>query len=146
MQLKHWENLANLERSIVKEQFTKVAKQPADTPAALRQVRRVGKQRAERKIGKDNKPQVASITAVTGDAKIPNPYRKRLVGKGKYKKGVTEKDIRDQRGKTAALVAQDGLTPAGGGAQGMLNEHAAMWGQTGKPLYRPRLKTKTQVL
>ena len=142
MQLKHWENLANLERSIIKEQFTKVAKQPDRATA----VRLIGKQRAERKIGKDNKPQVASLTAVTGDAKIPNPYRKRLVGKGKYKKGVTEKDIRDQKSKTAALVANDGLTPAQGGAQGMINEHAAMWGQTGKPLYRPRLKTKTQVL
>ncbi len=81
MSLKHWENLENLERSINKEQFQKVAKQPPDVPAAVRQVLRVGKQRAERKIGKDNKPQVARITTVTGDIKIPNPY-----GRGKYKK------------------------------------------------------------
>ena len=141
MQLKHWENLANLERSVLKEQFTKVAKQPDRATA----VRLIGKQRAEKKIGKDNKPQVASLTAVTGDTKIPNPYRKRMVGKGKYKKLPTEKEIRDQKSKTAALVAQDGLTPAGGGAQGMFDEHAAMWGGAGKPLYRPRLRTKTQV-
>ncbi len=69
MQLKHWENLANLERSIIKEQFQKVAKQPPDTAAAVRAVRRVGEQRAERKFGKDNQPLVASITAVTGDVK-----------------------------------------------------------------------------
>ena len=75
MQLKHWENLANLERSIIKEQFQKVAKQPPDVPAAVRQVRRVGKQRAEQKIGKENQPQVAAITAVTGDVKIPNRTR-----------------------------------------------------------------------
>ena len=87
MQLKQWENLANLERSIIKEQFNKVAKQPDRATA----IRLIGRQRAERKIGKDNKPQVASITAVTGDVKIPNPYRKRMVGKGKYKKLPTEK-------------------------------------------------------
>ena len=145
MQLRHWDNLANLGRSIIKEQFQKVAKHPPDTDADVRQ-RRVGKQRAERNIGKDNQPQVASITAVTGDAKIQNPYRKHLVGKqGRYKL-PTEKQIRDQKGKTAALVANDGLTPAQGGAQGMFNEHAALYGQSGKPLYRPRLRTKTQVM
>ena len=114
MQLKHWENLANLERSIIKEQFQKVAKQPPDTPAAVRQVRRVGKQRAGKKIGMPNEPQVASITAVTGDVKITNPYTKRLVGKqGRYKR-PTENDLREQKEKTAALVANDGLTPAQG--------------------------------
>ena len=82
---------------------------------------------------------------MTGDVKIPNPYRKRLAGNGRYKL-PPEKQIRDQKGKTAALVANDGLTPAQGGAQGMFNEHAALYGQSGKPVYRPRMNTKTQVL
>ncbi len=117
-----------------------MAKQPPDTAAA---VRRVGKRRAERKIDKDNQPQVASIIAVTGDVKIPNPYRK--PGKqGRYKL-PTEKDLRDQKETTAALVANDGLTAAQGGAQGLFNEHAALLPQSGKSLYRPRLKTKTHV-
>ena len=57
MQLKHFENLANLERSIIKQQFVKAAKAPA--PMSY-----VGKKM------KGNAPQVASITALTGDVKI----------------------------------------------------------------------------
>ncbi len=46
---------------------------------------------------------MASITAVTGDVKSQNPYRKRLVGKqGRYK-APTEKDLREQKEKAASL-------------------------------------------
>jgi hypothetical protein len=93
---------------------------------------------------KGNVPQVATITSLTGDVKIKNPY---TAGRTKqYPKNPTEKQIREQKGKTAALVANDGLTPAQGGALGLMNEQGAMLGTSGKPLYRPRLKTKTQVM
>ena len=78
----------------------------------------------------------ARVTAVTGDVKIPNPY---TAGKTRQYKNPTEKQIREQKGKTAALVANDGLTPGQGGALGLMNEQAARY----KPLYRPR-KSKTQ--
>ena len=127
MQLKHFENLANLERSIIKQQFVKAAKAPVTMSYGAKKM-------------KGNAPQVASITALTGDVKIKNPY---TAGRPK---NPTEKQIRDQKGKTAALVANDGLTPAQGGALGLMNEQGAMLGTSGKPLYRPRLKTKTQVM
>ena len=93
---------------------------------------------------KGNVPQVASITSLTGDVKIKNPY---TAGRTKqYPKNPTEKQIREQKGKTAALVANDGLTPAQGGALGLMNEQAAMLPPSGKPLYRPRLKTKSRVM
>ena len=129
MQLKHFENLANLERSIIKQQFVKAAKAPVPMSYGAKKM-------------KGNAPQVASITALTGDVKIQNPYS---TGR-KYPKNPTEKQIRDQKGKTAALVANDGLTPAQGGALGLMNEQGAMLGPSGKLLYRPRLKTKTQLM
>ena len=92
---------------------------------------------------KGNVPQVAKITAVTGDVKIKNPY---TAGRTRQYQNPTEKQIREQKGKTAALVANDGLTPAQGGALGLMNEQGAMLGPSGKPLYRPRLKTKTQLM
>ena len=131
MQLKHFEHLANLERSIIKQQFVRAAKAPTVMPR-------------EAKKFKANVPQVASITSLAGDQKLQNPY---TAGKTRqYPKNPTEKQIREQKGKTAALVANDGLTPAQGGAQGLMNEQAAMVRPSGKPLYRPRLKTKTQVM
>ena len=146
MQLKHFEHLANLERSIVKEQFLKAVKAPVLPfgPKIGEQKRVAGKQKPKEKKGKENTPQAATLTAVTGDVKIPNPY---TAGKTRqYPKNPTEKQIREQKGKTAALVANDGLTPGQGGALGLMNEQAAMYGRSGKPLYRPRLKSKTQVM
>ena len=139
MSLKHFEHLANLERNIIKQQFLNAAKQPAPPlPFGPPRKRIQGKQR------KDNTPQVASITSLTGDVKIKNPY---TAGRTKqYPKNPTEKQIRDQKRKTAALVANDGLTPAQGGALGLMNEQGAMLGTSGKPLYRPRLKTKSRVM
>ena len=132
MQLKHFEHLANLERSIIKQQFLRAAKQ-SEVP------RPYGKKRL-----KGNVPQVATILALTGDQNLPNPY---TAGKTRTcPKNPTEKEIREQKAKTAALVANDGLTPAQGGALPLMNEQAAMVRQSGKPLYRPRLKTKTQVM
>ena len=147
MQLKHFEHLANLERSIVKEQFQKAVKAPVLPfgPKIGEQKRVEGKQKPkERKLGKENAPQAARVTAVTGDAKIPNPY---TAGKTRqYPKNPTEKQIREQRGKTAALVANDGLTPGQGGALGPMHGQAAMHGRSGKLLFRPRLKSKTWVM
>jgi hypothetical protein len=131
MHLKHFEHLANLERNIIKSQFQRAAKAPVTMSYGAKRM-------------KGNVPQVATITSVTGDVKIKNPY---TAGRTKqYPKNPTEKQIREQKGKTAALVANDGLTPAQGGALGLMNEQGAMLGTSGKPLYRPRLKTKTQVM
>ena len=131
MHLKHFEHLANLERNIIKSQFQRAAKAPVTMSYGAKRM-------------KGNVPQVATITSVTGDVKIKNPY---TAGRTKqYPKNPTEKEIREQKGKTAALVANDGLTPAQGGALGLMNEQGAMLGTSGKPLYRPRLKTKTQVM
>ena len=126
MQLKHFEHLANLERSIVKEQFQKAVKAPV-LPFG-----------PHRKQHASNKPQVTPLTSVAG--KLGNPYG------GPRIKLPTEKQIREQKGKTAALVANDGLTPGQGGALGLMNEQGAMLGTAGKPLRRPRPKTKTQVM
>ena len=130
MQLKHFEHLANLERSIIKQQFQKAAKAPVTVSYGAKRM-------------KGNVPQVAKITAVTGDVKIKNPY---TAGRTRQYPNPTEKQIREQKGKTAALVANDGLTPAQGGALGLMNEQGAMLGPSGKPLYRPRLKTKSRVM
>ena len=131
MSLKHFEHLANLERNIIKDQFQRAAKAPVTMSYGAKKF-------------KDNVPQVANITAVTGDVKIKNPY---TAGRTKqYPNNPTEKQIREQKGKTAALVANDGLTPAQGGALGLMNEQGAMLGTSGKPLYRPRLKTKSRVM
>ena len=131
MQLKHVEHLANLERHIIKSQFQRAAKAPVTMSYGAKRM-------------KGNVPQVATITSVTGDVKIKNPY---TAGRTKqYPKNPTEKQIREQKGKTAALVANDGLTPAQGGALGLMNEQGTMLGTSGKPLYRPRLKTKSRVM
>ena len=86
---------------------------------------------------------VAVVSTVTGDQKLKNPY---TAGRTRQYPRVTEKQIREQKGKTAALVANDGLTPAQGGALSLMNEQGALYGTSGKPLYRPRLKTKTQLM
>ena len=131
MSLKHFEHLANLERNIIKQQFVKAAKAPVTMSYGNTKL-------------KGNVPQVATVTALTGDVRVQNPY---TAGRTKqYPKNPTEKQIREQKGKTAALVANDGLTPAQGGALGLMNEQGAMLGTSGKPLYRPRLKTKTQLV
>ena len=131
MSLKHFEHLANLERNIIKQQFVKAAKAPVTMSYGAKKM-------------KGNVPQVASITSLTGDVKIKNPY---TAGRTKqYPKNPTEQQIREQKGKTAALVANDGLTPAQGGALGLMNEQGAMLPPSGKPLYRPRLKTKSRVM
>ena len=131
MQLKHFEHLANLERSIIKQQFQRAARAPATRQYGAKPL-------------PANKSQVAVLSSVTGDQKLKNPYTAGPTRK--YPKNPTEKEIREQKGKTAALVANDGLTPAQGGALGLMNEQAAMVRPSGKPLYRPRLKTKTQVM
>ena len=131
MQLKHFDHLANLERNIIKSQFQRAAKAPVTMSYGAKRM-------------KGNVPQVASITSLTGDVKIKNPY---TAGRTKqYPKNPTEKQIREQKGKTAALVANDGLTPAQGGALGLMNEQGAMLPPSVKPLYRPRLKTKSRVM
>ena len=114
---------------MIKQQFVKAAKAPVAMSYGAKKM-------------KGSVPQVASITSLTGDVKIKNPY---TAGR-KYPKNPTEQQIREQKGKTAALVANDGLTPAQGGALGLMNEQGAMQGTSGKPLYRPRLKTKSRVM
>ena len=96
MQLKHFEHLANLERSIIKQQFVRASKAPTVMPR-------------EAKKFKANVPQVASITSLAGDQKLQNPY---TAGRTRQYRNPTEQEIREQKGKTAALVANDGLTPA----------------------------------
>ena len=164
MQLKHFEHLANLERSIVKEQFQQAVKNAPNLPFGPRmpKYRLKGKQAPrEQKLGKANVPQVAKVTAQTGNWKEdhPNPTRKfpgyeinhislglgKFPGSRTYPKQPTEAEIRDRKGHLAALAANDGLTPGQGGALGLRDDHAAAWRPTGKPLYRPRLRTKTQV-
>ena len=86
MHLKHFEHLANLERSIIKQQFVKAAKAPVPMSYGGKKI-------------KGNAPQVASITALTGDVKIKNPY---TAGRTKqYPKNPTEKQIREQKGKNS---------------------------------------------
>ena len=74
MQPRHFENLANLERQVIKQQFQKVVNPPTLPfgPEPLRdKTRKVGKQRPkEKKLGPDGKPQVAALATVTGDRKL----------------------------------------------------------------------------
>ena len=168
MQLKHFENLANLERGIIKQQFVNAVKKPIPPTLPfgpkipLKEKRLRGKQKPkEKKLGSPNKPMAVTVTAQTGNYKEdpPNPTRKfpgydhhlslgmgPFPGSKKYPKLPTEAEIRDRKGVMAAMVAQDGLTPAKGGALGLFNEQGAMLPPSGKPLYRPRLKTKSRVM
>ena len=166
MQLKHFEHLANLERSIIKEQFVRAANRSHPTmpfgPKIGKEKRLKGKQKPkEKRLGSPNQPRVVTLTAQTGNYKEdpPNMTRKfpgydhhlslglgPFPGSKSYPKHPTEAEIRDQRGTLAAMAANDGLTPVQGGALGLMNEHAAMLRPSGKPLYRPRLKTKTRVM
>ena len=91
MQPRHFENLANLERQVIKQQFQKVVNPPTLPfgPEPLRdKTRKVGKQRPkEKKLGPDGKPQVAAIAtghrrpqaglSVHGweNARVPSPDR-----------------------------------------------------------------------
>ena len=141
MQPRHFENLANLERQVIKQQFQKVVNPPTLPfgPEPLRdKTRKVGKQRPkEKKLGPDGKSQVVALATVTGDRKLAFPY---TAGKTRVYPRQSEADIREQRGKSAALAANDGLTPAGGGPQGMVNELGQM-----RPMpKRLRMTTKTK--
>ena len=123
MQPRHFENLANLERQVIKQQFQKVVNPPTLPfgPEPLRdKTRKVGKQRPkEKKLGPDGKPQVAALATVTGDRNLAFPY---TAGTTRVYPRQSEADIREMRGKAAALAANDGLTPAAGGPQGMVDE------------------------
>ena len=116
MQPRHFENLANLERQVIKQQFQKVVNPPTLPfgPAPLQEkVRKGGKQRPkEKKLAPDGKSQVMALATVTGDRKLAFPY---TAGKSRVYPRQSEADIREQRGKSAALAANDGLTPAAGG-------------------------------
>ena len=123
------------------KQFQKVVNPPTLPfgPAPLRdKTRKGGKQRPkEKKLGPDGKPQVAALATVTGDRKLAFPY---TAGKTRVYPRQSEADIRDQRGKSAALAANDGLTPAAGGPQGMVNELGKL-----RPMpKRLRMTTKTK--
>ena len=80
MQLKHFEHLANLERNIIKTQFQRAAKAPVSMSHGAKKF-------------KGNAPQVASITSLTGDVKIKNPYT------GRKPKNPTENRYANRRGK-----------------------------------------------
>ena len=141
MQPRHFENLANLERQVIKQQFQKVVNPPTLPfgPEPLRaEARKVGKQRPkEKKLAPDGKSQPVALATVTGDRKLAFPG---MSGKTRVYPRQTEADIREQRGKSAALAANDGLTPAGGGPQGMVNELGQM-----RPMpKRLRMTTKTK--
>ena len=141
MQPRHFENLANLERQVIKQQFQKVVNPPTLPfgPEPLRDKARLGKKGKpkEKKLGPDGKPQVAAISTVTGDRKLAFPF---TAGKTRVYPRQSEADIREQRGKSAALAANDGLTPAAGGPQGMVNELGQM-----RPMpKRLRMTTKTK--
>ena len=139
MQPRHFENLANLERQVIKQQFQKVVKPPTLPfgPEPLRGTRMVGKQRPKEKLAPDGKSQPVALATVTGDRKLAFPYTS---GKTRVYPRQSEADIREMRGKSAALAANDGLTPAGGGPQGMVNELGQM-----RPMpKRLRMTTKTK--
>ena len=140
MQPRHFENLANLERQVIKQQFQKVVNPPTLPfgPEPLRGTRTVGKQRPkEKKLAPDGKSQPVALATVTGDRKLAFPY---TAGKTRVYPRQSEADIREMRGKSAALAANDGLTPAGGGPQGMVNELGQM-----RPMpKRLRMTTKTK--
>ena len=141
-QLKDWDNLANLERQVIKQQFQKVVKYPplpfGVTP---RGKRLVGKQAPrEQKFAPGNVPQVAKLNAPTGDPSLAFPY---TAGKTRVYPRQSEADMRAARENVAAKVANFGLVPtAGGGDRPMFNEMAAMR-QMPK---RKRLRKKTRVM
>ena len=138
MQPRHFENLANLERQVIKQQFQKVVNPPTLPFGPERGTRKVGKQRPkEKKLGPDGKSQVVALATVTGDRKLAFPF---TAGKSRVYPRQSEADIREMRGKSAALAANDGLTPAGGGPQGTVNELGQM-----RPMpKRLRMTTKTK--
>ena len=100
MQLKHFENLANLERSIIKQQFVKAASAARGNSVAKAPV---PMSYGGKKI-KGNTPQVASITALTGDVKIKNPY---TTGR-KYPKIPPKNRYANRRGKPPPLSLMTG--------------------------------------
>ena len=110
--LKNFDNLANLERQVIKQQFQKVVQVPK-MPFGVPKKRIVGKQKG------GNVPAVYPLAAVTGDKRLPFQY---TAGKTRVYNRPTDKEIREQRGKTAALVANDGLTPSQGGGTPLVNE------------------------
>ena len=114
--LSNFDNLANLERSVIKQQFQKVVKVPK-MPFGVPKKRIVGKQKG------GNTPAVVPIAAVTGDKRLPFQY---TAGKTRVYNRPTEQEIREQRGKTAALVANDGLVPSQGGGTPLVNELSQM--------------------
>ena len=141
MQPRHFENLANLERQVIKQQFQKVVNPPTLPfgPEPLRDKARLGKKGKpkEKKLGPDGKSQPMALATVTGDRKLAFPHTS---GKTRVYPRQSEADIREQRGKSAALAANDGLTPAAGGPQGMVNELGQM-----RPMpKRLRMTTKTK--
>ena len=143
MQLRHFENLANLERQVIKQQFQKVVNPPTLPfgPEPLRDKARLAKKGRpkEKKLAPDSKPQVAALATVTGDRNQAFPY---TAGKTRVYPRQSVADIREQRGKSAALAANDGLTPAAGGPQGMVNE----LGQLRPMPKRLRMTKKTNLL
>ena len=116
--LKNFDNLANLERQVIKQQFQKVVKVPT-MPFGVPKKRIVGKQKG------GNTPAVYPIAAVTGDKRLPFQYTVKKPGTRVYKR-QTEADIREQRGKTAAMAANDGLVPSQGGGTPLVNELSQM--------------------
>ena len=125
MQLKDFENLANLERQVIKQQFHKAYQRPS-------------RPQREQFRPKKNAPITRPITALTGDRNLAFPFTS--LASRVYPR-PTEAQIREQRGKTAALVANDGLTPAQGGGTALLNEMGAL--RPGPK--RLRMTKKTQV-
>jgi len=101
----------------------------------------VGKQTLrEQKFAPGNVPQVARLTAPTGDPALAFPY---TAGKTRVYPRQSEADMRAQREKTSAMVANFGLVPtAGGGDRPMFNELGALR-QMPK---QKRLRKKTRVM
>ena len=88
MQLKHFEHLANLERSIIKQQFQRAARAPTTRQYGAKPL-------------PANKPQVIPLSSVTGDQKLKNPYTAGPTRK--YPKNPTEKEIREQKRKNGGV-------------------------------------------
>ena len=141
-QLRDLDNLANLERQVIKHQFQKVVKHHT-LPFGVtpRGKRLVGKQAPrEQKFAPGNVPQVARLSAPTGDRSLAFPY---TAGNTRVYPRQSEADMRAQREKTSAMVANFGLVPtAGGGDRPMLNELGALR-QMPK---QKRLRKKTRVM
>ena len=107
-----------MERSVIKEQFQKVVKVPK-LPFGVPRKRIKGKQKG------GNTPAVYPVAAVTGDKRLPFQYTAKKPGTRVYPR-QTEADIREQRGKTAAMAANFGLVPSQGGGTPMVNELSQM--------------------